>query len=52
MVEADSDVQKLVTREQYLKSMIYFLESVLGELKSRSFHVRAAIDWMKFRAGG
>ena len=51
LVDADNDVQVLITREQYLKTMIYFLESVLGEIKARSFHVKAAIDWARFRAG-
>jgi hypothetical protein len=51
MVEADSDVQKFIVREQYLKSVIYFLESVLSEIKARSFHIRSAIDYVKWRSG-
>lgn len=51
MIEADSDVQKILAREGYMKTMIYFLESVLGELKNRNWEIRAAIDWMRFRSG-
>lgn len=51
MIEADFDYQKLKTRESYMKTMVYFLESVLGEIKNRNFAIRAAIDWHKFRAG-
>lgn len=51
MVEADTQMIRLKEREQYYKITISFLESVLGELKSRSFHCRVAMDWVKFRAG-
>jgi hypothetical protein len=51
MIEADLDMQKLIAREQYVKTMIYFLESVMGEIKSRSFSIRASLDWQKFRSG-
>jgi hypothetical protein len=51
LLEADSELQVLIAREQYLKIIVYFLESVLGEIKSRSFSIRATLDWQKFRAG-
>jgi len=51
LIEADSDYQKLVARESYLKSTIYFLESVLGAIKDRGWATKAGIDWAKFRAG-
>lgn len=51
LIQADDDVQKLLAREQYYKTLIYFLESVLGEIKSRSFSIKAILDWQKFRAG-
>jgi hypothetical protein len=51
LVQADEEVQKLLKREQYYKTLIYFLESVLGEIKSRSFAIKAILDWQKFRAG-
>jgi hypothetical protein len=50
-LEADVDLQKLFAREDYMKTMIYFLDSVINEIKSRNWSVRAAIDWVKFRAG-
>jgi hypothetical protein len=52
MTDADKDVQILIAREQYVKTIIYMLESILGEIKSRSFSIRASLDWAKFRAGG
>lgn len=51
LIDGDSDYQKLYTREQYVKTIIYFLESVMSEIKARSFHVRTIMDWQKFRAG-
>ncbi len=51
LIEADSEYQKLIVREAYVKTVIYFLESVLSEIKSRSFHIKNIIEWQKFRAG-
>lgn len=51
LIEADSDYQKISARQSYIKNMIYFLESVLGEIKNRNFAIKAAIDWQRFRAG-
>lgn len=51
LIEADADCQKLLARESYMKTTIYFLESVLAELKNRNWSIRASIDWQKFRAG-
>ena len=51
LLDADLDMQKLFARESYVKTAIYFLESVLGEIRSRSFHTRVIVDFAKFRAG-
>lgn len=51
MLEADADCQKILAREGYMKTMIYFLESVLGEIKNRNWNVRASLDWQKWRSG-
>ena len=51
MIEADAECQKILAREGYMKTMIYFLESVLGELKNRNWNIRAALDWQKWRSG-
>ena len=52
LIEASSEFQQLSMREAYTKTCIYFLESVLQEVKTRSFHVKNMIEWHKFRAGG
>lgn len=51
LIDADADYQTLAKREALCKITIYFLESVLGEIRSRSFHVKNIIEFMKFRAG-
>ena len=51
LLDGDSDMQKLYARESYVKTAIYFLESVIGEIRSRSFHCKNIITWMQFRSG-
>lgn len=51
MLEADSDIQTQIAREGYMKAMVLFIESVMGEIKTRSFHCKNIIDYQKFRAG-
>jgi hypothetical protein len=51
MVDADPDVQTLIVREQYVKTILYFLESCMGEIKNRNFAIKSAIDWIKYRSG-
>ena len=50
-LQADQDIQKINSKIEYCNSAIYLLESILQEIKSRSFHTRVAMDWIKFRAG-
>lgn len=52
LIDADQDIQKIKNKIEYCNSAIYLLESILQEIKSRSFHTRVAMDWVKFRAGG
>lgn len=52
LIDADEDVQKEIARLEYIKAMIYFLESVINQIRSRSYDVKAIVEWQKFRAGG
>ena len=51
MIIASPDVQKLFGRQEYLKIILYFLESVLSEIKARSFNIKNAIEFIKWRSG-
>lgn len=52
LIDADPAYQLLVTREAYVKTVLYFLESVMNEIRARSFHTKNILEWQKFRAGG
>lgn len=51
LLSADLDIQTITARVEFLKAAIYFIESVLGEIRTRSFHVKNIVEWQKFRAG-
>lgn len=51
LIEADTEVQTIQARVEFLKATIYFLESVLGEIRTRSFHIKNIVEFQKFRAG-
>jgi hypothetical protein len=52
LIDSDPDVQKIAAREAYTKTAIMFLESVLGEIRTRSFHCKNIVEFQRFRAGG
>ncbi len=51
LIDADKRYIELNTREEYIKTVIFFLESIMYEIRSRSFHVKNSLEWQKFRAG-
>ena len=51
LIDADAEYMKLSTREQYVKAVIFFLESIMSAIKSRQFDIKNIIEWSKFRAG-
>ncbi len=51
LLDADSEIQLISSRVEYLKVVTQYLESVLGEIRTRSFHLKNIIEWQKFRAG-
>lgn len=51
LIDADSDYQKMSTREQYIKTCIFALESILAEIRSRSFTIKNIITWQQWRSG-
>lgn len=50
-LQGDSDLITLKIKIDYLETMIYFLESIMGQLKARDWQVKSAIEWKKFLAG-
>lgn len=51
LLDADQEVQTITARVEYIKIGVQYLESVLGEIRSRSFHIKNIITWAQFRAG-
>lgn len=52
ILAADSDVIKQYAKVEYLQIMIYFLESVMVQIKSRDFQLKNGIQWRVFISGG
>lgn len=47
----DDDLNNLDVKVQYLESMVYFLESVMSQIRSRDFQIKNGIEWKKFLVG-
>jgi hypothetical protein len=50
-IDADDDIIKAKLKIAYQKERVDFLESVIRSINSRSFIIRAHIDWEKFTSG-
>jgi hypothetical protein len=50
-LSGDSDLNTLRVKIDYLETMIYFLESVLSQIKARDWQIKTAVEWKKFLAG-
>ena len=47
----DEDLNSLEVKIKYLETMIYLLESILGQIKARDWQIKSAIQWKMFLAG-
>lgn len=47
----DSDLNTLKVKIEYLDTMIYLLESILGQIKARDWQIKTAVEWKRFLAG-
>ena len=47
----DEDLNTMKVKIEYLETMIYLLESILGQLKSRDWQIKTHVEWKKFLAG-
>lgn len=47
----DSELNTMKVKIEYLETMIYYLESVLGQIKARDWQIKNAITWKQFLAG-
>lgn len=47
----DTDLNNLKVKIEYLETMVYLLESILGQIKARDWQLKSAISWKQFLAG-
>jgi len=50
-LSGDSELVNIKMKIDYLETMIYFLESVLQQIKARDWQIKTAVEWKKFLAG-
>lgn len=51
LLDGDTDIADEKVKQEYLETVIYFLESVLGSLRNRSFDIKNAISWNNYLQG-
>jgi hypothetical protein len=51
ILTGDTDLNNINTRIEYLTAMIYLLESILGQIRSRDFQIKNGIAWKQFLSG-
>ena len=51
ILDGDDDVAKLKIKIEYLETMIYALESILGSIRNRGFEIKNAISWEQYLTG-
>jgi hypothetical protein len=50
-LKGDAELNTMDIKIKYLETMIYFLESVLQQIKARDWQIKTAVEWKKFLAG-
>lgn len=50
-LSGDTDLNTLRVKIDYLETMIYFLESIMSQIKARDWQIKTAVEWKKFLAG-
>jgi len=50
-IDADEDVRKVQYKLAYIDQTLTFLESVLKQINNRTFQIKNAIEWEKFKNG-
>lgn len=50
-LSGDSDLNTLNVKIEYISTMVAMVESIMGQIKSRDWEIRSAVDFKKFIAG-
>jgi hypothetical protein len=50
-LQGDNELNTMKVKIDYLETMIYFLESVLTQIKARDWQIKTHVEWKRFLAG-
>jgi hypothetical protein len=50
-IDADEEIRKVQYKIAYIEQTLAFLESVLKQINNRTFQIKNAIEWVKFKNG-
>jgi len=50
-LEADDDIIRLSLKIGLQEAIVEYLESILYQIRNRSFHLRLIVDWERFKVG-
>ncbi|AFD02729.1 UvsY-like recombination mediator [Synechococcus phage S-MbCM6] len=50
-IDADDDIKKLQFKIAYIEQTLTFLDSVLRQINNRTYQIKNAIEWVKFKSG-
>lgn len=51
LLEADTDLSASLDKVEYVRIVVNFLEGVIRSINSRTWDIKSAIEWEKFRNG-
>lgn len=51
ILEGDADLNSMKIKIEYLSSMIYLIESILGQIKARDWQLKTILEHKKFLSG-
>ena len=50
-LDGDEDLNNMKVKIEYLQTMVYLLESILGQIKARDWQLKTMLDHKRFLAG-
>jgi hypothetical protein len=50
-IDADAEYQLITQKEEYIKTVVDYLERILKQITSRQWEIRNTIEWKKFLHG-
>ena len=50
-IDADIEYQEITQKEEYIKTMVDYLERILKQITARQWEIRNTIEWKKFLHG-